>query len=114
MYVEAVDGEEFNPNLSPADRIAIADLRDLLRAWGRYTFTADREKAELVFVVRKGRRVSAGTGGGMGGGMGNDDDQISRPNMQGPMKPIRPARDAKFKPAVSWRAATRTGNRRRR
>ena len=90
VYVEAVDGEEFNPNLSPADRIAIADLRDLLRAWGRFTFTADREKADLVFVVRKGRRVSAGTGGGMGGGMGNDDDQISRPNMQGPMSQSGP------------------------
>ncbi|HEX4757201.1 MAG TPA: hypothetical protein VH308_04430 [Terracidiphilus sp.] len=79
VYVEAVGGEEFNPNLLPPDRIAIADLRDALHAWGRYTFTADREKADIVFVVHKGRRVSAG----MGGGMGNDDDQISRPSSQG-------------------------------
>ena len=79
VYVEAVDGEEFNPNLQPADRIAIADLRDALRGWGRYSFTADREKADLVFVVHKGRRASQG----MRGGMGNDDDPISQPNSQG-------------------------------
>jgi hypothetical protein len=79
VYVEAMDGEEFNPNLQPADRIAIADLRDALREWGRYTFTADREKADLVFVIHKGRRGSAG----MRGGMGNDDDPISQPSSQG-------------------------------
>lgn len=95
VYVEAMDGEEFSRNLLPPDRIAIADLRDALREWGRFTFTPDREKADLVFVVRKGRRASPGMGnggmgnggmgnGGMGnGGMGNDDDQISRPASQG-------------------------------
>ena len=86
VYVEAVDGQEFNPNLQPADRIAIADLRDALREWGRYTFTADREKADLVFVVRKGRRASAG----MRGGMANDDDQISQPSPQGPLSQSGP------------------------
>jgi hypothetical protein len=79
VYVEAVDGEEFNSHLMPADRIAIADVRDALRAWGRYTFTTERDKADLVFVVRKGRRAGAG------GGMGDGDDQTSQQNAQGPL-----------------------------
>ncbi|HEV2484761.1 MAG TPA: hypothetical protein VGT08_04440 [Terracidiphilus sp.] len=68
VYVEAVDGEEFNPNLYPADRIAIADLKDAIHAWGRYTLTFEREKADLVFVVRKGRLASTRAGGDI-----NDD-----------------------------------------
>jgi hypothetical protein len=81
VYVEAADGEEFNSNLPLGDRMAIADLRDALREWGRYTFTAEREKADLVFVVRKGRSTSAGARGGIGDG----NDPITQPNSQGPL-----------------------------
>jgi hypothetical protein len=70
VYVEAVGGEQFNPNLYPADRLAIADVRDAIKAWGRYTFTAEREKADLIFVVRKGRPASADAGGDIGEGPG--------------------------------------------
>jgi hypothetical protein len=55
VFVEAVDGEEFKPGLDTADRLAIADLRDALQSWGRYKLTVEREKADLIFVVRKGR-----------------------------------------------------------
>lgn len=68
VYVQAVDGEEFNPNLEPADRIAIADVRDALHKWGRYIFTVNRNQAELVFVVRKGRLASAEASGTVGNG----------------------------------------------
>lgn len=83
VYVQAVDGNEFDRDLYPADRLAIADLRDALKAWGRYTLTVDREKAELVFVVRKGRLASAevGTGVGMGGA---DDSPIGARGAQFP------------------------------
>ena len=59
VYVEAVDGREFDPNLYPEDREAIADVRDALADWNRYTLTTEREQADLVIVVRKGdaRRV---------------------------------------------------------
>jgi hypothetical protein len=80
VFVQAVDGEEFSPNIDPADRLAIADIRDALQSWGRYTLTVERDKADLIFVVRKGRLAEgrAGTdinggpnagrnGGGMGG-----------------------------------------------
>ena len=33
VYVEAVDGDEFNPRLYPEDRQAIADVRHALQAW---------------------------------------------------------------------------------
>lgn len=62
VYVQAVDGQEFDQNLYPEDREAIADVRDALEAWGRYTFVLDRENADLVFVVRKGRLASANAG----------------------------------------------------
>jgi hypothetical protein len=55
VHVEAADGQEFDPNLDPAERLAIADLRDAIKAWGRYTITPERDKADLIFVVRKGQ-----------------------------------------------------------
>jgi hypothetical protein len=68
VYVEAIDGEEFKQGLYIADRLAIADVKDALKKWGRYTLTFEREKADLVFVVRKGRLASARVGGDI-----NDD-----------------------------------------
>jgi hypothetical protein len=85
VYVEAVDGKEFDPNLNPDDRIAIADLRDALGSWKRYILTTSRDEAQLVFVVRKGRAAQgtveltprhgslpggAGQPGGIGAGAG--------------------------------------------
>lgn len=68
VFVQAEDGEEFDRRIYPEDRMAIADLRDALHAWGRYTITAEREKADLVFVVRKGRLASADVNGSIGAG----------------------------------------------
>ena len=65
VFVEAVDGEEFKPGLDTADRLAIADLRDALQSWGRYKLIVEREKADLIFVVRKGRLAEARVGGGI-------------------------------------------------
>jgi hypothetical protein len=59
VYVEAVDGDEFNPRLYPEDRQAIADVRHALQAWNRYTLTIRQQDADLVFVVRKGRLADA-------------------------------------------------------
>jgi hypothetical protein len=53
VYVEAVNGREFDRNLDAADREAIADVRDALRA-------------DLVFVVRKGRMADENGRGGSG------------------------------------------------
>ncbi len=59
VYVEAVDGDEFNPRLYPEDRQAIADLTHALQTWNRYALTIRRQDADLVFVVRKGRLAAA-------------------------------------------------------
>ena len=45
------------PGLYPEDRQAIADVMDRMRDWKRYAITPNREQADLVFVVRKGRLV---------------------------------------------------------
>jgi hypothetical protein len=55
VYVQAVDGTEFDANVPAADRMAIAAVRDAISAWGRYTITPERGKADLVIFVRKGR-----------------------------------------------------------
>jgi hypothetical protein len=83
IYVEAIDGDEFKPGLLTEDRLAIADLRDALHAWGRYTYTPEREHADLVFIVRKGRLASAHAGVEANEG----PDEIgtgSNPRMSGP------------------------------
>ena len=60
VYVEAIDGDEFNPRLYPEDRQAIADVGQALQTWNRYALTVRRQNADLVFVVRKGRVADAG------------------------------------------------------
>jgi hypothetical protein len=59
FYVEAVDGDEFNPRLLPEDRQAIVDVEAALTKWNRYTLATRRSDADLVFVVRKGRVADA-------------------------------------------------------
>jgi hypothetical protein len=65
VYVEAVDGDEFNPHLYPEDRRAIADIREALQKWNRYQLTIRRQDADLIFVVRKGRLADAKVFGGV-------------------------------------------------
>jgi hypothetical protein len=62
VYVEAVDGQEFDPRLNPDDRDAIADVEKALNGWNRYVITTRRDQADLIFVVRKGRAVEADAG----------------------------------------------------
>lgn len=62
VYVEAIDGQEFDPNLNPDDRTAIADVRDALGNWKRYVLTTSRSEADVVIVVRKGRAAGANIG----------------------------------------------------
>jgi hypothetical protein len=57
-YVEAYRGDEFNPNLVPDDRQAISQVEQGLKDWKRYTVVYQRDRADLVFLVRKGRIAS--------------------------------------------------------
>lgn len=66
VYVESENGDEMKPGLYPADRQAIEDVRDALRDWKRYKLTLDRDHADLMFVVRKGRLANGGIRGNVG------------------------------------------------
>jgi hypothetical protein len=66
-YVEAVDGQQFDRNLDPDEREAIADVQDALQAWKRYRLVTEREDADIVFVVRKGREIARDGNGDLGG-----------------------------------------------
>jgi hypothetical protein len=68
VYVEAIDGDVWNPRLLPENRKAIADLQYALQDWKRYSITAQRREAELVFVVGKGSLASVKGGVGAEGG----------------------------------------------
>ena len=72
VYVEALDGDQFDPHLIVEDRQAIADVQTAILNWKRYVVTVKRKDAELIFVVRKGRIASAQVGGGVGGGSESD------------------------------------------
>ncbi len=99
VYVTAFTGDQFNPRVMEADRMAINDVIDALKKWGRYAITYDQKNADLIIVVRKGLiaglklggRVSGGTpgvGGGPYGGVegGSPDDTLLI--MQGPGNPL--------------------------
>ncbi|MDR3792232.1 MAG: hypothetical protein P4L03_02520 [Terracidiphilus sp.] len=64
VIVVSQDGDEFDAHTSPEDRLAINRVREALRSWGRYTYTADAAKADVVFVVRKGKTQDATRGHG--------------------------------------------------
>ncbi len=62
VYVEAIDGQQFDPRLYPEDIEAIGNVQHALQDWNRYVLTVKREDAQLVFVVRKGREAEARVG----------------------------------------------------
>lgn len=66
VYVQAEDGDAYDPNILRADREAIANVQDALRKWNRYTLTVDASNAELISYVRKGRVASGRLGGTVG------------------------------------------------
>jgi hypothetical protein len=66
VYVQAEDGDVLKPSLYPEDRQAIYDVENKIRDWKRYTLTINRNEADLVFIVRKGRLAAAQGNVGVG------------------------------------------------
>jgi hypothetical protein len=56
--VEAYDGDASNPRVIPDDRNAIYNVEQGLTNWHRYAVVYERDRADLVFLVRKGRIAS--------------------------------------------------------
>jgi hypothetical protein len=75
VYVEAWDGDFFNPHLLPEDRKAILDVQNALKDWNRYLVAVKRHEAEILVVVRKGRIVTVN--GGIGRNLGSGSGQSS-------------------------------------
>jgi len=52
VYVASYDGDQFDPNLWPNDRAAIANVQDALRQWGRYVVVYHPQDADMILVVQ--------------------------------------------------------------
>jgi hypothetical protein len=52
VYVAAYDGDQFNPNLLPEDRDAIARVQDSIQKWGKLTLVYRRQDADVILLVQ--------------------------------------------------------------
>jgi hypothetical protein len=83
VRVEAYNGDALNPSVIPDDRRAIFDVEQQLKDWQRYAVVYQRDRADLVFLVRKGRIASAT------GRAGVDVGTQPRQRGQSPQEPTR-------------------------
>jgi hypothetical protein len=51
VYVTSYDGDQFNPNLLPEDRQAIATVQDAMQKWGKFTLVYEPHQADIVLMV---------------------------------------------------------------
>ena len=52
VYVVAYDGDQFNPNLLPEDREAIARVQDAMQKWGKFTVVYRPQDADIIMAVQ--------------------------------------------------------------
>ena len=52
VYVAAYDGDQFNPNLLPEDREAIARVQDGIEKWGKLIVVYRPEDADIILAVQ--------------------------------------------------------------
>lgn len=52
VYVTAYDGGQFNPNLLPEDRQAIAAVQDAIQRWGQYIVVYQPGDADMIIAVQ--------------------------------------------------------------
>jgi len=51
VYVTSYDGNEFDPNLLPDDRQAIAVVQNAMQKWGKFALVYKPQEADIVLVV---------------------------------------------------------------
>jgi hypothetical protein len=51
VYVTSYDGDQFNVNLLPDDRQAIATVQDALQKWGKFTLVYQPGQADIILMV---------------------------------------------------------------
>jgi hypothetical protein len=85
VYVEAWDGNFFNPHILPEDRQAILDVQNAFHDWNRYLITVKRREAEILVVVQKGRIASVnGNVSGTAGSRPGESDLYNEPGSNQP------------------------------
>ena len=52
VYVTAYDGDQFNPNLLPEDRAAIARVQDGIEKWGKLILVYTPQEADVILAVQ--------------------------------------------------------------
>jgi hypothetical protein len=52
VFVTSYDGDQFNPNLLPEDRQAIACVQESLQKWGHYILVYRVDEADIVLMVQ--------------------------------------------------------------
>jgi len=53
VYVTSYDGDQFDFNILPEDRQAIASVQDAIQKWGHYTLVYRPEDADMIIAVQK-------------------------------------------------------------
>ena len=51
VYVTSYDGDQFDPNLFPADRDAIGAVQDSIQKWGKFIVVYEPRQADVVLMV---------------------------------------------------------------
>jgi hypothetical protein len=51
VYVTSYDGDQFDPNLFPADRDAIGAVQDSIQKWGKLIVVYEPRQADVVLMV---------------------------------------------------------------
>jgi hypothetical protein len=51
VYVASYDGDQFNPNLLPEDRNAIASVQNAIQTWGKLTLVYRPSEADIIILV---------------------------------------------------------------
>jgi hypothetical protein len=51
VYVTSYDGDQYNPDLLPEDRQAIATVQDEMQKWGKFTLVYRPREADIVLMV---------------------------------------------------------------
>jgi len=52
VYVAAYDGNQFNPNLLPEEREAIARVQDAIQKWGKLIVVYRPQEADVMLLVQ--------------------------------------------------------------
>ena len=51
VYVTSYDGDQFDPNLFPEDRMAIFTVQNAIQNWGKLTIVYQPSEADIIILV---------------------------------------------------------------